>query len=120
MQGRGLVHGIAVLKNASFLHAQVARLLAAGGYPVYNNYFLHTEFHEGGYAKTTPRLLSFCSDFEALTGIVLDPIYSGKMAFGVSQLSRLGYFRNSDRVVMVHTGGLQGMRGMSPTGNKPA
>jgi 1-aminocyclopropane-1-carboxylate deaminase len=46
------------------------------------------------------------------TGILLDPIYTAKMMFGVFNLMKNGYFENQSRVVAVHTGGLQGWDGV--------
>jgi len=62
----------------------------------------------GGYAKTTPSLLDFIQGFERNTGVPLDPIYTAKMMYALSDLARRGYFPDNAAVVAVHTGGLQG------------
>ena len=40
LKGRSSVIGIAVLKNAEYLHGEIARLLQQAGYPAYQNYQL--------------------------------------------------------------------------------
>ena len=65
-------------------------------------------YHFGGYARATPELLRFIETFEHETGVLIEPIYTGKMLFGLYDLARQGYFRNGSTVVAVHTGGLQG------------
>ena len=69
---------------------------------------LLTNYHFGGYAKTTPELLDFIRDFEKRTGILLDPVYTGKMLYGIYDLARTDYFPAGAMVVALHTGGLQG------------
>ncbi|GAB3569393.1 pyridoxal-phosphate dependent enzyme [Spirosoma luteolum] len=66
------------------------------------------DFHFGGYARTTPELLTFIRGFEARTGIRLEQVYTGKLLYGIWQLARRGYFAPDARVVAIHTGGLQG------------
>ncbi len=67
-----------------------------------------TDYHFGGYAKTTPNLLQFMADFETQTGILIEQVYTAKMLFGVLDLARKGFFAENATVVAVHTGGLQG------------
>lgn len=62
----------------------------------------------GGYAKTTPDLLAFIQAFERKTGVLLEPVYTGKLLYGLYDLARQGYFSENATVVAVHTGGLQG------------
>lgn len=69
---------------------------------------LVTDYHVGGYARTTPALLAFIRTFEQKTGIQLEQVYTGKLLFGIYDLARQGYFPEGATVVAVHTGGLQG------------
>ncbi len=69
---------------------------------------LYTDYHFGGYAKTTPELINFIRSFEQKTGMLLEQVYTGKMLYGVYDLARKGYFPAGVTVVAVHTGGLQG------------
>ena len=56
--------------------------------------------------------MKFIHDFESLNGIPLDPIYTGKMLYGISDLIKQERFNNDDVIVAIHTGGLQGVEGM--------
>ncbi len=77
------------------------------------NWELLSKYHFGGYAKTTPGLIDFMNTFFKQTGILLDPIYTGKMVFGVIDLIKKNYFPKDANVLMIHTGGLQGIDGMN-------
>ncbi|MGY0393165.1 1-aminocyclopropane-1-carboxylate deaminase/D-cysteine desulfhydrase [Bizionia sp. KMM 8389] len=78
-----------------------------------DNWDLITDYHFGGYAKIKPELISFINDFKRQYGIPLDPIYTGKMAFGVFDLIKKGYFPEQSKILMIHTGGLQGIAGIN-------
>jgi 1-aminocyclopropane-1-carboxylate deaminase/D-cysteine desulfhydrase-like pyridoxal-dependent ACC family enzyme len=69
---------------------------------------LMTDYHFGGYARTTPALLDFIRTFEQKSGIQLEQVYTGKLLFGIYDLARQGYFPDGATVVALHTGGLQG------------
>lgn len=47
------------------------------------NWDLITAYHFGGYAKVTDELITFLNEFYVKTGIPLDPVYTGKMVFGI-------------------------------------
>ena len=78
-----------------------------------NNWELITDYHFGGYGKVTDELISFINQFYKDTKIPLDPIYTGKMVYGVMQLLANNYFPNGSKILMIHTGGLQGIMGMN-------
>jgi 1-aminocyclopropane-1-carboxylate deaminase len=78
-----------------------------------NNWELCTDYHFGGYAKVTPELIHFLNEFYAQYQIPLDPIYTGKMVFGVLQLIQENYFPHGSKILLIHTGGLQGIRGIN-------
>lgn len=67
----------------------------------------------GGYAKIHKDLIHFINDFKQTTGIALDPIYTGKMAFAIINDIKKGMFPRGSRILMIHTGGLQGIKGMN-------
>ncbi len=79
------------------------------------NLRLLTDYHFGGYARTTPNLLAFVRDFEQRTGVLLEQVYTGKMLAGICDLARQGYFSQQAVVVAIHTGGLQGRSGLDLT-----
>jgi 1-aminocyclopropane-1-carboxylate deaminase len=72
------------------------------------NWNLCLDYHFGGYAKTTPELLTFIQYFQAKTNIEIEPIYTGKMLFGIFDLIEKGYFPENSKILTIHTGGLQG------------
>ena len=77
----------------------------------WSNWSINTDYHFGGYAKSSPELIEFINRFKAQHGIPLDPIYTGKMFFGLFDLIKKGYFPRGSTIVAVHTGGLQGIEG---------
>lgn len=72
------------------------------------NWKLINHYHCGGYAKTTPALLNFVKEFKQTTTIEIEPIYTGKMLFGLFDLIEKGYFPANSQILAIHTGGLQG------------
>ncbi len=71
------------------------------------------DYNFGGYAKISNELVDFINRFFIETGIPLDPIYTGKMVFGVIDMIRNNYFPKDSKILMIHTGGLQGIDGMN-------
>lgn len=78
-----------------------------------SNFTLHSQYHFGGYAKWTEVLIEYINRFKKDHGIQLDPIYTGKLLYGVQDLLSQGYFDNAKKLVVVHTGGLQGIAGFN-------
>ena len=106
------VTGIAVLKNALYLNQEIASLLAQAKINKPRKWSLQTTFHQGGYAKISTALLDFCEQFSGQTGIPVEPIYTGKMFYGLFKLIEQGYFKKGEHIVALHTGGLQGLDGL--------
>ncbi|HRF40702.1 MAG TPA: pyridoxal-phosphate dependent enzyme [Saprospiraceae bacterium] len=102
--------GFSVLKGDFHRKEVAALLLEAGAMPA-DNWQVETAYHFGGYAKWKPELLDFMQEFRDQYGITLDPIYTGKMMYGVFDLIRNGAFPRGSTIVAVHTGGLQGVAG---------
>ncbi|WP_179349657.1 1-aminocyclopropane-1-carboxylate deaminase/D-cysteine desulfhydrase [Winogradskyella pacifica] len=78
-----------------------------------DNWKLITDYHFGGYGKIKPELISFVNTFKNDYNIPLDPIYTGKMLFGIFDLIALGYFPADSKILVIHTGGLQGIAGVN-------
>ncbi|MDO5968424.1 pyridoxal-phosphate dependent enzyme [Flavivirga aquimarina] len=74
---------------------------------------LITDYHFGGYAKINEELVAFINQFKKLNNIPLDPVYTGKMMFGILDLIDKGYFKKDSKILAIHTGGLQGIKGMN-------
>lgn len=72
------------------------------------NWRITDEFCHGGYAKTTAELMQFIQQFERLHGIPLEQVYTAKMFFGIKQMILRGEIAAHQRVLILHTGGLQG------------
>ncbi len=78
-----------------------------------DNWELITDYHFGGYGKVNTVLVDFINRFLEKTKIPLDPIYTGKMVFGIVDLIEKNYFPKNSKILLIHTGGLQGIQGMN-------
>ena len=78
-----------------------------------DNWKLITDYHFGGYAKINEELIEFINQFKKEQGISLDPVYTGKLMFGVYKLIEQGFFKKGLKILAIHTGGLQGITGMN-------
>ncbi|RXJ44566.1 1-aminocyclopropane-1-carboxylate deaminase/D-cysteine desulfhydrase [Gelidibacter gilvus] len=78
-----------------------------------SNWQLITDYHFGGYAKINPELIGFMNQFKSAHNIPLDPVYTGKLLFGVMDLLNHGFFPEKSKILVIHTGGLQGISGMN-------
>ena len=113
LQGRGQVLGFPALKGGEFLKKGIVNLVKEFNDQEYQNWQLITEFHFGGYAKVKPELLTFIKAFKENHQIQLEPIYTGKMLYGIFDLLRHDYFKPGSTVIAIHTGGLQGLVGFT-------
>lgn len=77
------------------------------------NWSLITEYNFGGYAKISVELIDFINRFKEETDIPLDPVYTGKMLYGIVDLIKKGTFKKGTKILAIHTGGLQGIAGMN-------
>ena len=77
------------------------------------NWSLVNDYHFGGYAKINEKLISFINQFYRSTTIPLDPVYTGKMMYGLLDMIRNKRFEKGCRILAIHTGGLQGIEGMN-------
>lgn len=109
--------GIAVLKGADYLRNEVEKLLPKS--TNHHNWLLLTDYHRGGYAKFSPLDATRILEFNQITGVDFEPVYSGKMVLALLDLLEQGYFAKGERIVLLHTGGLQGLGGMIERGILP-
>ncbi|MGI4750495.1 MAG: 1-aminocyclopropane-1-carboxylate deaminase/D-cysteine desulfhydrase [Janthinobacterium lividum] len=100
-------HAVSVLKNAGWMQQEIEKYLLKEA-----SFLNHTQYDFGGYAKTTPQLLQFIQQFIAATGILIDPVYTGKMLFAIYNLANKKYFLPGSRILAIHTGGVFGLLGM--------
>lgn len=111
LAGAALPHqqviGVSSMKNNYELEAAVARLL-----PRPAPYTILHDFHFGGYAKHTEALTDFMNACYAQTGVPTDFVYTAKLFFAADHLIEAGYFPPGSRLLLVHSGGLQGNRSL--------
>lgn len=101
------LHVVPVLKNGSFIKDEILKYT-----PDSENLILHLDYHFGGYAKTTPELFNFIKSFTAKTGLLLDPVYTSKMFYAITDLQKQNIIDANDKILAIHTGGLLGIFGM--------
>ncbi len=77
------------------------------------NWELVTNYHFGGYGKYTQELIYFINQFKKETSIPLDPIYTGKMMYGIVDMIKKNKFPKNSKVLVIHTGGIQGIEGFN-------
>ena len=112
LKGMKKALGFSVLKGGSFLLNDVEKLIYESVGKKYNNWDINLDFHFGGYAKINSELIEFTQRFQKITSIPIEPIYTGKLLFGIYNLILNNYFSNGTNILVIHTGGLQGLMGM--------
>jgi len=112
LSGNKRVLGFAVLRGAAFLLKNAEQNVLEFTGKRFDNWSINLNYHFGGYAKINRELILFIRQIEEINGIVLDPVYTGKMLYGVYDLARQGYFGEDKTIVALHTGGQQGIAGM--------
>ncbi|RZJ73696.1 1-aminocyclopropane-1-carboxylate deaminase/D-cysteine desulfhydrase [Flavobacterium sp.] len=78
-----------------------------------DNWEITSDYHFGGYGKVNSELIDFINRFATENKMQLDPVYTGKMLFGIEDLIAKGRFESGSRILAIHTGGLQGIPGMN-------
>ena len=78
-----------------------------------NNWEIIIDYHFGGYAKVDKGLIDFINKFKSEYNVLLDPIYTGKMMYGILDMVEKGEFPKNTRILAIHTGGLQGISGIN-------
>ena len=100
------VLGFSALKG-DFLKSDIRKMVKK------DNWRLITDYHFGGYARVNRELIDFINQFKATTDIPLDPIYTGKMLFGLLDMIKNDNFVPGTNILVIHTGGIQGVEGMN-------
>ncbi|MGY6560152.1 MAG: 1-aminocyclopropane-1-carboxylate deaminase/D-cysteine desulfhydrase [Nitritalea sp.] len=101
------VHVLPVLKG-DFMADSVQELLVDFPAPRATWSVWPSEVHEGGYGRFSAPLVQFIRDFYQVNGIVLDPVYTGKVLFSIEKAILAGRFTADRELLVLHTGGLQG------------
>ena len=105
------VLGFPVLKGDEFLQDEVELNLNHFSSSK-KNWQLIFDYHFGGYAKVNDELFNFILDFQQRYKIALDAVYTGKMMYGVFDLLGKYAFPVGSKILLIHTGGLQGNKGI--------
>jgi 1-aminocyclopropane-1-carboxylate deaminase len=101
--------GIPVLKNEGSIKNEILNLLANKD----SKFELLHDFHQGGYAKTTLLQIEFMNRLWDHTKIPTDIVYTSKVFYAVEQLMQQNYFKPDSKVLIIHSGGLQGNRSLA-------
>lgn len=72
-----------------------------------------TDYHFGGYAKHPQQLLDYMNQLYRTTEIPTDLVYTAKMMYGLQDLLNNAYFPAGSKVLVIHSGGLQGNRSLA-------
>jgi len=99
--------GFPALKG-DFLEKEIKKIVKSK-----SNWKLMLDYHFGGYGKVNEELVNFINNFKFETSIPLDPVYTGKMMFGILDMVKRGRFESGTKILAIHTGGLQGIEGMN-------
>ncbi len=108
--------GIAVLKQGQktpdYLTTAVKNLLPQQA-KHFTNWQILNDYHCGGYAKFSPDDLTRLQAFMKVTKLPFEPVYSGKMILALLDLIAQAYFQKGETIMLLHTGGLQGLGGLA-------
>ena len=108
LKSQAEVWGFSALKG-TFMHEEIQHLCEKYQLP-YRNYKLFTDYHFGGYGKINQDLKGFMHTFKQEFNFLLDPVYTGKMFFGVWENVKNNQIAPGTRLLVLHTGGLQGIQ----------
>jgi 1-aminocyclopropane-1-carboxylate deaminase len=75
-------------------------------------YTIFYDYHFGGYARKTGELISFMNRIYQKHDLPTDFVYTGKLLFGLMHLVQTNYFQPGSRILVIHSGGLQGNRSL--------
>lgn len=96
------VLGFPALKE-SFLDLEIQE------FALKENWSLVRDYHFGGYAKVSDELIDFVRKFNQTQSFIIEPIYTGKMFYGLFEMIRNDFFKPNSKILAIHTGGLQGL-----------
>jgi 1-aminocyclopropane-1-carboxylate deaminase len=102
------VIGIPILKNEASIEAEIKNILKDSS----KQFTLLHNFHQGGYAKTNPALIAFMNQLWETEKIPSDIVYTGKLLMAVDSLLKENYFKEGSKILVIHSGGLQGNRSL--------
>ena len=104
------VVGISSLKGADTLTPQILSWLP----PNAGSFRIFFDYHFGGYGRHPQALLDYMNRLYLQTGLPTDIIYTSKLVYGVEKLMDSAVIPPGSRVLLIHSGGLQGNRSLLP------
>jgi 1-aminocyclopropane-1-carboxylate deaminase len=104
--------GVSVLKGTSGFAPLDPSWLSPQVIPKRVN-MIHDD-HFGGYAKASRELFEFMNRIFIESGIPSDFVYTGKLFYSIVRLAKENYFPAGSRILVLHTGGMQGNRSLAP------
>jgi 1-aminocyclopropane-1-carboxylate deaminase len=106
------VIGISVLKNNAGIEAETRFLLG----DEYRNksFSINHDYHFGGYAKHPEPLIIFMRELWETEQLPTDIVYTSKLLFAAKDLLSKNNFPPQARILLIHSGGLQGNRSLPP------
>lgn len=110
--GHQQLWGISSLKG-EFIHQEIKNLLSNFSISPEGTWKIFSKYHFGGYAAYRQDLIDFIWSFYENFGVVLDPIYTGKLFFAVWDLISKDQFEKGSKILLIHSGGLQGNEGFT-------
>lgn len=104
--------GFSSLKG-KFIHEEIENLIKLHTSKPIQGIHIFDSYHFGGYAKQKPELIDFIWKFFEKFGVLLDPIYTAKAAYGIWDQINKDQFPKGSKLLFIHTGGLQGNKGFT-------
>jgi D-cysteine desulfhydrase family pyridoxal phosphate-dependent enzyme len=108
----GRILGISVDESEEWLKNEVSKLASATSAKIGErieftsaDVLVNADYCGAGYGVVTEREREAIQLFARHEGLLLDPVYSGHGAAGLIDLIRKGFFKTTDIVLFLHTGG---------------
>jgi len=109
---QGRILGISVDESEEWLKQEVSKLASAtsekAGERIEftpSDVLVNANYCNPGYGVVTEREREAIRLFARYEGLLLDPVYTGRAAAGMIDLIHKGFFKNSETVMFLHTGG---------------
>ncbi len=108
--GKQKMLGISCMKGNLSLEKEIFRLMAGQKHEA--QFQIIHDYHFGGYAKYPKRLIDFINEIYSEHRLPLDIVYTGKTFYAIKDLTEKDFFEPGSRLLMIHSGGLQGNRSL--------
>lgn len=105
------LQGVMAIKGGQELKQSMLAELARNTYLMTPDIAIDCESHLGGFGHCPEELLALIQRYDQL-GLPLDPVYTGKLLMAFEQAWLTGKLDHEKRYLIIHSGGLQGRRGV--------